>query len=227
MTYNAILFDLDGVLVEGAETEPTLYEQAAKHSLERESIEFPEDALSQLGHPGDLEEVRNACRTLEIEFDEFWQLREQFTSELENEQIQRGERTLYDDVRALESLSEDYGLGIVSSNRQQTVDFIISHFGFETVFDAAYGRDPTPAGFRRMKPKPYYLETAATELGTHDVLYVGDRESDVVAAHNANFDSALLRRDHNRNLDISVAPTHVIEDLYALTQFRCHRNGSN
>jgi phosphoglycolate phosphatase-like HAD superfamily hydrolase len=104
-------------------------------------------------------------------------------------------------------------MGIVSSNQQATVDFLVDHFdGFEE-FGAAYGREPTIHSLQLRKPNPHYLERALGDLDAESALFVGDNESDVKAAHNAGVDSAFIRRPHREDWELNVWPTWEIDSL--------------
>jgi len=47
-------------------------------------------------------------------------------------------------------------------------------------------------------------------------LYVGDRETDLVAANEVGADGAFLRRSHNRDATLDREPAYEIESLTAL-----------
>ncbi|MDY7081908.1 MAG: HAD-IA family hydrolase, partial [Halobacteria archaeon] len=84
-------------------------------------------------------------------------------------------------------------------------------------FDTFYGREPTLDGLQRMKPEPYYIEKALEDLGTRNAVYVGDRESDVLAANAAGIDSVFVHRPHTDGYpDVTSAPTYEIESLHEL-----------
>jgi phosphoglycolate phosphatase-like HAD superfamily hydrolase len=104
-------------------------------------------------------------------------------------------------------------MGIVSSNQQATVDFLVDHFdGFDRM-GAAYGREPTIHSLQLRKPNPHYIEQALGDLDANNALFVGDNESDVRAAENAGIDSAFIRRPHRRDWDLNVWPTWEIDRL--------------
>ncbi|MFB6136586.1 MAG: HAD family hydrolase [Halobacteriaceae archaeon] len=215
MTYDAVVFDMDGVLVTGRHTDPAVYEAAVEAALAERGVAADADGetVSTLAKPDGAEQFRAACADLGVPADELWAEREARASELENERIAAGERALYDDVDALEDLPADRALGVVSNNRHATVEFVVDHFGLDR-FGAAYGRDPTLEGFRRLKPDPHYVERALADLGATPsaALYVGDRRTDVQAAYNAGCDAALLDRP-----DVVPGegpdPTHRVDSL--------------
>lgn len=49
--------------------------------------------------------------------------------------------------------------------------------------------------------------------GTDSALSVGDSGSDVLSAHRAGLDSAFVRRQHAREVELPVEPTHEVETL--------------
>jgi phosphoglycolate phosphatase-like HAD superfamily hydrolase len=61
-----------------------------------------------------------------------------------------------------------------------------------------------------------YLERALAGLDATDALYVGDKETDLQAAHAAGVDSMLVRRDHNRDLVPDPTPIHDVDSLHAV-----------
>ena len=96
------------------------------------------------------------------------------------------------------------------------VDAVLDHFDLAGQFEVTYGREPSIASLSRKKPSPYYIERALEDLGAETALFVGDNESDVLAADNAGIDSAFVRRPHRRSAELSCQPTYEIDDLHDL-----------
>jgi HAD superfamily hydrolase (TIGR01549 family) len=212
MSYDAVLFDNDGVLV-------TLVERATLvEAAERTFADFGLDP-----HPDDVEALTvgvspDALRTLAerygVDRERFWAARDRITSEVQREAVRAGEKRLYDDFDAVRSLA-DRPLGIVSSNQQATVDFLLDYFDVGDLFRTAYGREPTPESLELKKPNPHYLRRALDDLSAdpETTLFVGDSESDLVAADRAGLDSAFVRRDHRADYTLDVEPTHELNTL--------------
>jgi phosphoglycolate phosphatase-like HAD superfamily hydrolase len=55
-----------------------------------------------------------------------------------------------------------------------------------------------------------------SDLGVENALYIGDSETDLVAAHRAGIDSAFLRRDHVADVNLSTEPTIEVATLEEL-----------
>lgn len=207
--YDAILFDNDGVLVEPTDRSVLVdavvdafwhFGVDIDHGLARQTV--VEDHV-----PTDL------ARAHGIDPEAFWHHRELTASAAQREHVLDGGKAVYDDVAALARL--DAPLGVVSNNQHATVAFLLSYHDLD-LFEVAHGRQPTLDGAAKRKPQPGYLQAAMTALGASDALYVGDRETDVVAARRAGLDSVLLRRAHVPDDSPSVDPTAELSDLLAL-----------
>ncbi|MFW5950069.1 MAG: HAD family hydrolase [archaeon] len=213
MTYDAITFDMDGVLLTGYHTDPETYRQATLESLadfDANSVDPP----SVIVDPDEAATVREFCERHNVPAEPFWGYREHAATVLENEQIRAGERVPFEDVTVLETLAAEADIGIVSNNRHGTVRFVREYFDWGAHVNAAVGRAPTLSGYDRMKPDPYYLDRVIQTLDTDpaDVLFVGDRRSDVETADRAGADAALLVRDGELPAG-DAEPAHVIETL--------------
>ncbi|RQG88992.1 HAD family hydrolase [Natrarchaeobius halalkaliphilus] len=211
-----ILFDMDGVILEGARTPLSVYRDATGDALVDLGVEPSPDQRRVLdGH--DIERITDHSHDLGIDPVRYWKLRERYASERTHDRIRSGVRGLYDDVDAIADLGERTSISLVSNNRQQTVEFVADYV--EVEFDVVRGRDPTFEGFRRRKPNPYYIEESLAELGAETGIYVGDSQTDVEAGHAAGLETALIRRPHNRDLECPDPPTEELESLRELLDF--------
>ena len=212
-SYDAVVFDNDGVLVEL--TPMDVLRTAVRDAFADVGVTDPRDRLVELA--ADHEDL-DALEPLESEhgvpLDEFWEARERRAIERQQALVRSGGKPAYEDLQRITEL--DATLGVVSNNQQATVDAIVDHYGLRDAVTTVYGREPTVAGARRRKPDTHYLDRALADLGATDALYVGDSEKDVVTAHRAGIDSAFLRRPHRSDLELSVAPTYEFDSLDAL-----------
>ncbi|MFC4449864.1 HAD family hydrolase [Halorussus aquaticus] len=213
--YDAILFDNDGVLVEPPARD-TLRE-AARSAFSAVGVGDANEAhVEDVMHGVTPELLRDVCAAYDLDESAFWEARDRHASRAQREEFRDGERDRYDDVAALADLDHDFG--IVSSNQHATIEFILSFFEWEPLFDTYYGRERAVESIRRKKPEPHYLERALADLGTDSALFVGDSESDVEAARRAGLDSAFVRRDHSEGVELSVEPTYEVRDLWDVVE---------
>ncbi|RQH00913.1 HAD family hydrolase [Natrarchaeobius oligotrophus] len=209
--YDAVLFDSDGILVEPppAETQSTAT-RAAFHEVgidepARTHVQAIVDGVTV----GELEEI---CTAYDLEPETFWEARERHDERSQLEEFERGVRGRYDDVSAIVDLPVD--CGVVSNNHHSTIEFVLAYFDLERAFETYYGREMTIESLELKKPNAHYLERAIADLSAESVLYVGDSESDVVAATRAGLESAFVRRPHCRGTELEATPTYDLEDLH-------------
>lgn len=201
---------MDGVILEGPRTEPSVYDRAADAVIDALELE-PTDAQRRDLRDHGYATVEAACSALGADPAEFWRRKEAQASRLTADRIRTGDRPLYEDVDVLGELAGRTTLGLVSNNRHATAEFVADYVS--APFAAVRGRDPTPDGFRRRKPEPDYLLETLAELEIESGLYVGDRETDVIAAERAGLEAAYLRRPHNADDPLPTGAAYELESL--------------
>ncbi|MFC3958814.1 HAD family hydrolase [Halovivax cerinus] len=211
--YDAVLFDSDGVLVEppGIETKT----EAARDAFAAVGVDDPKPAdVESIVHGVTRAELDACCERYDLDPTTFWRARERHDEDSQFAAFRAGDRDVYDDVAAIETLSPPRG--VVSNNHHTTIEFVLDRFELAELFACHYGRPMTVESLTRKKPNPHYVETALGALDAETALYVGDSESDVVAAERAGLDSIFVRREHNRDLSLSVEPDYEVDSLQTL-----------
>ncbi|WP_227130912.1 HAD family hydrolase [Halorubellus salinus] len=215
MTYDTVVFDNDGVLV--GRTSFDVLRDATQETFELFDVTDPDpEHVEDMTIGATPEQVDIVCKQYDIDPDIFWRTRDRRLSLAQQEEARAGRKTFYDDLDVLADLDVD--MGIVSSNQQETVDFLLEHFDVPVEFGAAYGREATIQSLDRRKPNPHYIDRALADLeaSTDSALFVGDNESDIRAAERAGIDSAFIRRPHRTDWELNVWPTwdiNCLEDL--------------
>ncbi|NEU58404.1 HAD family hydrolase [Halorussus sp. MSC15.2] len=212
MTYDAVLFDCDGVIAEMPDRE-TMTDAMGRVQRRFELSAPPENIVADFFR-GNLSAITDRCRAADIDRDTFCTeaAREAIRAQLS--EIRSGVRSHYDDVTAICDL--DYSLGIVSDNHPRVLSFLLRQFDLTDCFETVHGCRFTPSGLERRKPDPQNIETAMETLDADTALYVGDRPVDVKAADNAGIDSALLRRERRPEREVAVSPTYELSTLWRL-----------
>jgi len=207
----AILFDLEGTLVESA------YQRSRElvYRLRRDTREHliglgvPEPVLEGLvrSHAPRNEAYDWADENLDPEEASGIRARmEEFTLELD--MISARESRLYPDtIDALERLR---GCGcvmaLVTNTSSPAANHVLGRFGIERFLDAVVTRSDVP----RLKPDPAMVRLAEERLGVEAGWLIGDSSFDAGAAERARLSSITIRRDGVRpdfNYD------HFIESL--------------
>lgn len=213
MTYDAVVFDNDGVLTEITDWE--VLRGAARDAFAHFDVEPSDDDLSRVLSSVTVDGLRTTCARHDLDPADFWHRRDTNYSAVQRREVREGRKPMYDDAEVVRDL--DVPLGIVSSNQHATIEYILDHYDLREEFATYYGRRPTVEDVRRKKPDPHFVERALGDVGTRNALFVGDSETDVEAAHAAGVDSAFLRREHRADLALSVEPTYEFETLDPLT----------
>ncbi len=217
--YDAVLFDNDGVLV--SRTAYEALQEAAWTTFMTLGIENPDpDDVESIVIGVSPETVQTLSDRYGVDPDTLWETRDEITAQRQYDEIDAGRKAPYNDVNALSRLGMP--LGIISSNQQATVDYLIDRFSFYQSFSLAYGREPEIVSLERKKPDPFYLERAVNELGADTALFVGDNDSDMRAAANAGIDSAFIRRPHRHHHNPTPEPTYIVNDLHDIVDI-CRR----
>jgi HAD superfamily hydrolase (TIGR01549 family) len=212
MLYDAVIFDNDGVLIEP--TDRDIVVDAIRDVLRQYGITDPSTAELETLYSPTVEDVKTICSHYDIDPDDFWRDRENAASQAHQYAVTQGNKQSYPDVSALDELEPV--LALVSNNQQMTIDHYLDAYSLRDHFAVAYGREPTLKGLTRKKPNPYYIKQALEEIGSNKPLYVGDSNSDIVAAHALGIDVVFLRRAHRKEYELESTPTYEITTLAEL-----------
>ncbi len=188
MTYDSVLFDVDGVLLNFHSNHSAAYRSAVAKTFDAFGVSPSAADVDAFIAGATVDEMRRTCARHGLDFAQFWPEREENASALQSGMMDRSERVPYDDCTVLPNLADHHDMGVVSSNQHATIEYMLECFDFEHLFEAVYGREPTVEGFGRTKPETYYIEKAMADLDVTDGIYVGDSACDVRAAHRAGLD---------------------------------------
>ncbi|WP_302081739.1 HAD family hydrolase [Salinibaculum rarum] len=209
MDYDAIIFDNDGVLV--TPTDRRLWHRASQLAFHDLGVTDVADTHLDRLDGYSLSGLVRTCERYGVNSDEFWQRREAHAARAQRHEIRAGRKHAYDDVDILQGI--DPSVGIVSNNQQETIDFLVDHFGFDDAVETQYGREPSLDGLVRMKPNSHYLHRAIRDPDATNPLYVGDSGVDMAAAADLGIDSAFVRRPHRTNYDPRPTATYELSSL--------------
>ena len=211
---------MDGVLLAGASlhvhTSRPVERVATEHALTSLGITDPDPDFLEANKWGSYANLVRSVADFDLEIDPavIWPRRERKLSAIELESLATGERPFYDDTTVIDALAgREIPLGIASNARHRTVRGVVAHADWEASIGAIRGQHFDPMDWYRHKPEPDYIVDVIDQLGTTTGLYVGDAESDIVAAHRAGLESVFVRRPHNRDQDLDVAPDYTIDGL--------------
>jgi len=126
-----LLFDMDGVILEGHGTDPAVHDDALDEAIAEAGLSVDDDTRSLLaGYEYDTEFVRG-CERLGIDPVAFYRRRERHSASHTIDRLAAGDRTLYPDSDALDGFTDDYTLGLISNNYDAVVEFVVDHYDLD------------------------------------------------------------------------------------------------
>jgi pyrophosphatase PpaX len=169
--YRAVVFDLDGTIVDSVELIIVSFQHAIREVLGREAGR--EESIANVGRP-----LKEQMVMLSPEHaDELVAVYREFNHREHDRML-----TLYDGILNLLHALQVGGvrLGLVTSKSRYTTQMAFDLTGIESYFDEAICADESP----RNKPSPDPILLCLERLGVSpvDAAYVGDSPSDIQAA---------------------------------------------
>lgn len=172
--YRAVVFDLDGTVVDSVELIILSFQHAIREVLGREVSR--EEAVAWVGRP-----LREQMELFSPEHaDELVRIYREFNHREHNRMVK-----LYDGItHLLEALKEaGIKLGLVTSKSRFTTEMAFALTGIDKYFDASVCADESTGN----KPAPDPILTCLKQLGAapDEAVYVGDSPADIQAARAA------------------------------------------
>lgn len=173
----AILFDVDGVLIDSRETvekfRKKLFKAAGhadideKHIIEGFHLPLKAVVSNALGSKG-VKDQKEIDRVYDLSFDAALREGQEFKFPQQLEPI-------------LKRLHEQFKLGIITSRIKLGLDEVFEARPMQEYFDVFITLDDV----KNHKPHPEPLEKAIQKLGIkpEEAVYIGDSETDILAAH--------------------------------------------
>jgi phosphoglycolate phosphatase len=203
--YDAVIFDLDGTLVDSA---PDIHAAALAmlkdHGLP--PITF-EQGRSYVGHGVDIF-VKRLRADQGLDDALHAGMVETFLQHYEGAVALS---VLYPGVQQTLDLFAARGLvmGLCTNKPMSPTRAVLEHFGWQSCFGTVLGGDSLPT----RKPDPAPLLRAVADLRASNVLYVGDSEVDAETAQRAGVDFALFTEGYRK------APVDTLYHTYLFSEF--------
>ena len=212
----AILFDLDGTLVEV----PSLwdyFDDILVELLEKYGIPVPSrKARLEVWHTGgNFEGIIRGWGVLE--YDEFIDLFIGKDLEKRREYVEDGKVSAYPDVVVLEELQCHVKLGLVTNTPPSIANFELDVFGLREYFGSLVILGHVEQHIAKPEPDGLLRCLSQLEVSPAQAVMVGDSSSDIIGGYRAGVGTILVRRPNQpppRNLPVE--PDLVIDDFHEL-----------
>jgi HAD superfamily hydrolase (TIGR01548 family) len=182
----AVLFDMDGVLVDVSDSYRLAIKNTAEQFLGQEVSLSEIEAYRNRGgfnNDWDLTAALIASRGQEVSREQVIEaFQRHYLGESFDGLIRNEEWLLRRDL--LEQLNRGYALGIVTGRPRAEAEYTLDHFQVRDLFDVVVALEDCPQG--KEKPDPYGIELAMKSLGVRSAVYVGDTIDDLQAAMGAS-----------------------------------------
>lgn len=178
----AVLFDMDGVLVDVSLSYRMTVKKVIEHYLKKP---YPVSKIQEFKNRGnlnndwDLSEVvleEHGIRVQKQELIDIFQdiyLGDNFNGLIKNEKwLLKKEK--------LEEIKKSFKTGIVTGRPRMETDYVLNRFGVEVFFSVTVTMDDLPP--EKGKPDPLGIRMALAELECSSAFYAGDTVDDMVAA---------------------------------------------
>lgn len=211
--YDGLLLDHDGVLVELISSQAIAdgLHRYGEQCLRELGVDPEPELFDAFGVGAEVSEITALADRYGVDPEALWHCRDDAVETTLRAATLAGEKEPYGDVDALARV--DSPCGVVSNNQRRIVEFVLETHDLRDLFGTVQAREPTLGSLDRKKPSPTYLDRATTDLDIERPLYVGDSETDVLAAHRAGVDTVFLRREHNADISLSTEPTYEATTL--------------
>jgi len=218
MSFNAVVFDMDGVLLDSMSEDEWKWNAVRKviRSKGVDADSLDKNTLGAIMGDQGYKKCIKACDNLGLSPKKVWTEVAQETTLKRRQKISDGDITLFDGARNLigDLHQEDIKMGIISNAPEDAVQATIEEFDLKKYVHFYMGVRSFE-DLQARKPNPNHLEIAKIEIKRSPILYIGDAESDVIAANRADMKSAWLKRGH---IEGDVQPDYSINSLQKLKE---------
>ncbi|HVO25878.1 MAG TPA: HAD family phosphatase [Candidatus Margulisiibacteriota bacterium] len=207
MAHAAVIFDLDGVLIDSEALHYKAYSEVlARFGI---SVSLEEYAVHWIA-AGQGPEYAVRTHGLHMHPDELRALKQPVYHDI----LRREVALMPGTVAALTRLQPHFALALATNSNRQDVSVVTERFDLQRFFTAMVTRED----YRNAKPHPDAFLTAATRLGMTPAacLVVEDAERGVLAAHRAGTAVVAIPNRFTCDSDLSLA-TVVLPSLDALS----------
>lgn len=189
----AVLFDMDGVLVDVSASYRIAIKKTAEYYLKKRiSLKEIQSYKTRSGYNNEwnLTEAIILSHGLKVSKNEIIKTFQHFYSG-----VNKNEKWLID-TDTLNEIKQHYKLGIVTGRPRNEANYALKRFRAEKYFDTVITMEDVKG---KEKPNPYGINLALKKLGVKRAVYIGDNIDDIKSAVSANVTPIGIIESHISN----------------------------
>lgn len=202
----AIIWDMDGVLIDSEDMHPVVESKTAQHFGMNFSPEKVRELYLGTQLEKEFDDMINRSGRFDVTYEQMRKVRDEFLREY----LKKGVYAIPFAKEVVEQLSPKYKMALVSSSERFWGEDALKKLKLLEYFDVViFGED-----VKNHKPHPEPFLKVAESLGLNpsEIVVVEDSEFGFKAAKNAGMYLIAKKGDHNKSKDFSLAD-FIVEDL--------------
>src|SRR3989338_3809523 len=202
----AIIWDMDGVLVDSEDMHPIIESETAKHFGMDFSVQKVRELYLGVQLENEFNDMIKRSKKTDVTYEQMRAKRD----ELLKEHLKNGINSIPHAKEVMNKLSPNYKMALVSSGERFWGEDALEKLELLKHFDVViFGED-----VENHKPDPEPFLRAAESLGLNpsEIIVVEDSESGFKGAKNAGMKLIARKSEHNKMKDFSLAD-FIVEDL--------------
>lgn len=216
MSYEAVIFDFDGVLMDSGFDGFQWALEERRNVIERNGWNLELDRLEQgIFQPDHSENIEEIMRQEEVSWKQLRQM-EKAVAERKVEMASSGEIQIFRDAENVLPKLE-CPMAVVSNAYRDYIGLLLEELGIKDQMDywTAPGLEDIRNYRQKMKPEPDMIEETLLKLGTNNAVMVGDQFTDILAARKAGIDSVFIDRsgDTESKADYNITSLKELQDI--------------
>ncbi len=212
MSYDSVIFDKDGVLLDSLSGGYKYADRIRVEELQKRGIDTDEEEARTIVQARHRSELESFMEEKGLSWKDIQEIEKRIAS-VKNRKIIEGEIELFPGIESLlESI--DAPKSVVSNAPWRNTCFTMFYFRIGKYFERVESPslDDLKGYLRMKKPNPLMVERVIGSMDADNALMVGDSQDDIEVAHNAGIDSCLV----HRRSEFEAEPTHEIDSITEL-----------
>lgn len=208
--YDALIFDMDGVLVDVSKSYRKAIQKTTEFFLKREVQKSEINEIKEkVGMNNDWDATYALINNKSFSYGEVKNIFQKLYLGDKNKKGFIDNEGLLIEKESLFKLKKIYNkMGIATGRPKKEAQYVIDKFGLNSIFDTLVAKEDV----KREKPFPDPIIKAIKDLGAKNSVYIGDSPSDVIAAKAADIPILYIGKQNIGTIRF-ISPIEVIDYL--------------